>query len=183
MHQESDDRLRLSTRMDAVLVVLLVVCFFAIGGVATYLKARLESDLPIVILALIAVAAVYALYRLRILGYRYTVFYEEPQPQYDPRFDDYIVHEDYPYPVGTLIIERTASAKGTIIEKIDTSEMIAIIPPNAEYKSDVELNCCCHKASKAHSVIFRRDSKTYRLYIKPTDKLVELISGMIEAKD
>ncbi len=181
MYQESDDRISGGKKLDLLLFVLLLVGFFLIGGVATYLRSAFDSPLPIYIFVAVIAVMLYVIYRVRILGYRYTVFYKEPEPEYDPRFDDYMIHEDYPYPIGTIVIERTVSAKGTIVEKFSISEVKAFLKPDEDYSADEELICCSHGRKKAHSLIVERGGKTLRIYIHPSDELAGIITDMLAA--
>lgn len=180
MYQESDDKIKGSARKDTILVIALIAAFFVIGGIFTALKAKYDSDLPIYVFAALAALCVYLVYRIRIVGYRYTVFYKEPEPEYDARFDDYITHEDYPYPVGTFVAERTSSAKGTIIETVSADEMIALLPPGAEYAADGELICSSHKKSASHSLVYKREGRTVRMYIAPSEELIGHINEIME---
>ena len=182
MYQESDDKLHATAISDALLVVLLIAAFFLIGGVATFIKTKFDNDLPIYIFALLCAVCVYIVYRVRILGYRYTVFHKEPEPEYDPRFDDYIKHEDYPYPVGTFVAERTTSAKGSIIDVVDKSQMKALLAPGEEYAgADTEVVCTSRKKAKAWSLVYEKDAKTVRMYISPSEELLGYIRGFMEA--
>lgn len=180
MYQESDDKIKGSARKDTVLIIVLIAAFFVIGGIFTALKAKFDNDLPIYAFAALAALCVYIVYRIRIMGYRYTVFYKEPEPEYDPRFDDYMKHEDYPYPVGTFVAERTSSAKGEIIETVAAADMIALLPPGAEYAADGELICSSHKKSASHSLVYKKEGRTVRMYIAPSEELIGYINGMIE---
>ena len=176
MYQESDDRIKGTSGKDALLVILLIAAFFIIGFIATSIRESFDNNLPIYIFALLCAACVYLIYRLRILGYRYTVFYEPPQAEYDARFDDYITHEDYPYPVGTFVAERTASANGTVIDTIDASEILEILKPGADYReADEVLVCSSHGKKKSHSIVYKRDNRITRMYISPSDELLGYI--------
>ena len=184
MYQESEDKINGSAVSDAVLVIAMIAAFFLIGGFATWLKTVYTNDLPLYIFALLCALCVYIIYRLRILGHRYTVFYEEPQPEYDPRFDDYITHEDHPYPVGTFVAERIVSAKGAVIDTVDKSEMIALLEPGAAYDGAVkEINCSSKRKSRAHSLVYEKDGVTYRMYIAPSEEMKGHINALIESKN
>ncbi|MBO4330612.1 MAG: hypothetical protein J5827_00895 [Oscillospiraceae bacterium] len=184
MYQESDDRIKGSPLKDTILVILLIAAFFVIGFIATGIRASVESNLPIYLFAALCAGCVYLIYRLRILGYRYTVFYEQPQPEYDARFDDYIVHEDYPYPVGTFVAERTTSAKGTIIDVIKANEIIAVLKPGEDYENSAEeIVCCSHGKAKAHSIVYGRDGSVFRMYISPSEELLGYIDRIMREKE
>ena len=118
MYQQSVDRSGGSQKSDLILFIVLIIAFFAVGAVVMYLEKLFDSNVPRYVFIGLVLAAIYAIYRLRIIGFRYTVFYKEPETVYDPRFDDMITHEDYPYPVGTIVFERIVSAKGTTIETL-----------------------------------------------------------------
>lgn len=182
MYQESDDKLRGNKRSDTILFIALIAFFFIGGGLATAMRAKFDSPLPLYAVAVVFAALLYLVYRLRIVGWRYTVFYKEPEPEYDPRFDEEIVHEDYPHPVGTVVIEKTVSAKGEILEVISREELVALLEPGAEYTADEEAVMGPRKKEASSSIIFKRDGKLYRAYFTPTDKFKELVRGLIEEK-
>ncbi|MCR5809228.1 MAG: hypothetical protein K6G56_06655 [Clostridiales bacterium] len=181
MYQESDDKLKGSVKSDTLLFVLLIVFFFFAGTIATVLRAKFDSNAPLYVFALLLAALLILVYKLRIEGYRYTVFYAEPETEYDARFDEYITHEDHPFPVGTIVIERTASAKGEILEVIRKEELVALLDPGAGYAADKELVYAPRKKEKCSSVIFSRDDQTTRLYFTPTEKFKEYVRSFIEA--
>lgn len=183
MYQESDDRIKGTALKDTVLFIILIAAFFVIGGIVTAIKAKLDNNIPIYVFAALAAVCVYLIYRLRIVGYRYTVFYKEPEPEYDPRFDDYITHEDYPYPVGTFVVERTVSAKGEIIDAVSADSIIAFLEPGSEYAGvDEELVCCSHRKAVAHSLVYKKDGRVIRMYICPSDELKGYINTITEGK-
>lgn len=181
MYQESDDKLKGTAKSDVLLFVLLIAFFLFAGSVATMLKAYFNSNAPLYVFALIFAALLYLIYRLRIVGWRYTVFHSEPETEYDPRFDDYITHEDHPYPVGTVVIERTVSAKGEILAVINKDEIVALLDAGAEYASDSETVMGPRSKEKSSSIVFRRDGKLARIYFTPSDKFKEYVRGIIES--
>lgn len=129
MYQQSVDRSGGSQKSDLILFIVLIIAFFAVGAVVMYLEKLFDSNVPRYVFIGLVLAAIYAIYRLRIIGFRYTVFYKEPETVYDPRFDDMITHEDYPYPVGTIVFERIVSAKGTTIETLCGGDIVAVCTP------------------------------------------------------
>lgn len=181
MYQESDDKLKGSVKSDALLFVLLIAFFFLAGTIATVLRAKFDSNAPLYVFALVLGGLLILVYKLRIEGYRYTVFHSEPETEYDPRFDEYITHEDHPYPVGTIVIERTSSAKGEILEVIKKEELKALLEPGASFTADREIVYAPRAKEKCSSVVFEREGKTARLYFTPTDKFKEYVKAIIEA--
>lgn len=184
MYQESDDKIKGSPLKDTILIILLIAAFFAIGAVAAKLRSGFENDLPIYIFGILCAACVYLVYRLRVVGWRYTVFHEPPQTEYDARFDDYIRHEDYPYPVGTFVVERTVSAKGEILAAIDKADMVCLLAPGESYGDivDDEYKYCSHSKSKAHSLIYNDGNRVARLYFSPSPELIAYINKLIRSK-
>ncbi|MBO6061113.1 MAG: hypothetical protein J6P98_03225, partial [Clostridia bacterium] len=71
MFQESDDKLKGTARSDTAIFIALIAAFFLIGGVATALKTRFDSPLPIYAAAAIFAVLIYLIYKLRIVGWRY----------------------------------------------------------------------------------------------------------------
>lgn len=179
MFQESDDKLKGTARSDTAIFIALIAAFFLIGGVATALKTRFDSPLPIYAAAAIFAGLIYLIYKLRIVGWRYTVFYKEPEPEYDPRFDEEIIHEDYPYPVGTVVIEKTVSAKGEILAVIKREELVALLEPGESFEADEEAVLGPRKREVSSSIVFRREGKLYRAFFTPSDQFKELVRGLI----
>lgn len=181
MHQESVDKLKGTAKSDTVLFVILILFFVFAGAIATFLKTKFGSNIPLYVFAALLGGLMVLIYRLRIVGFRYTVFYKAPEPEYDARFDDYITHEDYPYPLGTIVIERTSSAKGQILEVIKKEELIRVLEPGAEYEADVVLLCSPKKQENSRSLIFRRDKKVYRLYLDASDEFKKYAESILES--
>lgn len=157
MYQQSVDRSHGSAKSDLVLFIVLIAAFFTVGAIAVMLENHFDSRIPRYVFIVLVLAALYLVYRLRLVGYRYTVFYETPKAVYDERFGEEIVHEDYPYPVGTLVFERIVSAKGTIIFTIDRKDIEAFLASGENYDEPVEreYDLSCTKREKARRLIFR----------------------------
>ena len=143
MFQESVDRSHGSSRSDLLLFLVLIAAFFTVGAVVFALENKFGSSVPRYFFIAAVLAALYLVYRLRIVGYRYTIFYEAPKPVYDARFDDMMLHEDYPYPVGTVVFERIVSAKGSVLYAIDRKDIECVLKPGeerAELSPDATVN-------------------------------------------
>lgn len=137
MHVSTEcGQIRRIAKSDLILFIVLIIAFFAVGAVVMYLEKLFDSNVPRYVFIGLVLAAIYAIYRLRIIGFRYTVFYKEPETVYDPRFDDMITHEDYPYPVGTIVFERIVSAKGTTIETLCGGDVVAVCAPGGRYSGE-----------------------------------------------
>ena len=175
MFQLSVDRSHGNSKFDLFLFISLIVLFFGGGAIMLALEKALASSIPRYVFFACALAVLFVIYRVRIVGYRYTVFYEAPKPVYDPRFDDMMLHEDYPYPVGTLVFERIVSAKGTILFTVDRSEIVALALPGeaaGDFTEDQSLNLACQKEQESHSLYFRKDGKLIRLYFAPDEEFL-----------
>lgn len=175
MYQQSVDRSHGSSKSDLILLIGLIVAFFAIGAVVFVLESNLGSKLPRYIFIALALIALYLIYRLRLVGYRYTVFFKEPEPVYDPRFDDMMLHEDYPYPVGTVVFERIVSAKGSVLLTVDKSNIVALTAPNCappagEVSRTVDFSCT--KRDKAYSLYFNYEGGLARVLFAPDDEFL-----------
>lgn len=179
MYQESDDKLKGSSKTDTFIFIALVVFFLIAGTVATVLRSKLSTDIPLYALAALFGGLLYLVYRLRIVGWRYTVFYKEPETEYDPRFDEYITHEDHPYPVGTLVFEKTVSAKGQIMEVVKKEELKALLEPGEEYAADSERVLGPRKKELSSSVVFERDGKVCRIYFTPSEEYKGYVRGIL----
>ena len=182
MYQESDDKLKGTSRSDTVIFVALVAFFFIAGALATLMRSKLDSNIPLYVVAAVFGGLLYLVYRLRIVGWRYTVFHSEPETEYDPRFDEYITHEDHPYPVGTVVIERTVSAKGEIKALIYKDELVAILEPGEEFAVDEEAVLGPRRKDSSSSIVFRRNDKLYRAYFTPSDQFKKYVRDIIAAE-
>lgn len=182
MYQESDDKLKGSKLTDTVLFIALIAFFFIAGGLATAMRAKFDTPLPLYAVAIVFAGLIYLVYRLRIVGWRYTVFYKEPEPEYDPRFGEEIIHEDYPYPVGTVVIEKTVSAKGEILAVIKREELEALLEPGEQYNADQEAVLGPKKKEASSSVVFSRDGKTYRAYFTPSAEFKNYVRELMSTK-
>lgn len=178
MYQQSVDRSGGSQKSDLILFIVLIIAFFAVGAVVMYLEKLFDSNVPRYVFIGLVLAAIYAIYRLRIIGFRYTVFYKEPETVYDPRFDDMITHEDYPYPVGTIVFERIVSAKGTTIETLCGGDIVAVCAPGGEYSGENassiinSANVSCKKAEKAYSVVYKKGDALHRIFFNPDEEFL-----------
>lgn len=177
MYQQSVDRSGGSQKSDLVLFIVLIVAFFTVGAVALFLEKQFGSMLPRYVFIGIVLAGIYAIYRLRLVGFRYTVFYKEPEAVYDPRFDEMIMHEDYPYPVGTIVFERIVSAKGTTLETLNGSDIVAICAPGSVYPAagaavEEAANVSCKKPEKAYSVVFKKGEELKHIFFSPDDEFL-----------
>lgn len=185
MFQQSVDRSRGTAKSDLWLFIALVAGFFAIGSVVVYLGKLFSSSIPRYVFIGIVLAALYLIYRLRLIGYRYTIFYKEAEPVYDPRFDDMIMHEDYQYPVGTIVFERIVSAKGNILLTIDKKDIIALVAPGEAFSPEGAVahsaDYSCTKIEKAHSLYFMRSGELCRVLFAPDAEFLNCFKQMNEA--
>ena len=180
MHQESTDKMKGSAFSDTVLFIILIAFFFLAGSAATFLKMKFGSNIPLYVFAVVLGALMVLIYKLRLTGYRYTVFYKAPEPEFDERFNDYITHEDYPYPVGTVVVESISSAKGKVLEVINRDELVEILEPGAEFSPDEELDYSPVSVKKSRSLVFKRGGKTVRMYLNATDEFKKYVETVLE---
>jgi hypothetical protein len=187
MFQESVDRSHGSSKFDLFLFLILVAAFFGIGAVVLLLESSIHSTIPRYVFIALVLVCVYLVYRYRLIGYRYTVFFEEPKPVYDPRFDDMMIHEDYPYPVGTVVFERIVSAKGVILLTVDKSEIEKILKPGEEPSNasvdGATNNIACRKNAKAHCMYYRKDGKLNRLYFDPSNEFLGYLDRIMNTEE
>ena len=184
MFQQSVDRSHGTARSDLWLFIWLVFGFFAVGAAVLCLETLFSSTIPRYVFIGIALAALYLIYRLRLVGYRYTLFYKEAEPVYDPRFDDMMLHEDYQYPVGTIVFERIVSAKGAIILTVCKNDIIALKAPNEAFAPDAVIvhsaDYSCTKSEKAHSLYFHKDGEVCRVLFAPDEEFLDCYKQMMD---
>ncbi len=186
MFQESVDRSHGSSKSDLILFLVLIAAFFTVGAIVFWLENKFGSSIPRYVFIAAVLAALYLVYRLRIVGYRYTVFYEAPKPVYDARFDDMMLHEDYPYPVGTVVFERIVSAKGTVLLTVDRSEIECLLKPGETSPGpspDAVYNLACRKAEQAHSLFFRKDGRLVLVLFDPSEEFLGYVGRIMAGSD
>lgn len=186
MYQQSVDRSGNSSKADLLLFFGLVVLFFVFGAIVLYLENVFSSTTPRYIFIAIILAAIYMIYRVRLIGFRYTVFYKELEPVYDPRFDAMTVQESYPYPVGTVIFERIVSAKGTFLLITTSDDIVELCAPGELPKTTEPirdaLNCSIKKVENSYSLIYKQDGILSRLYFNPDDEFIAHLTQLLERK-
>lgn len=184
MFQQSVDRSRGTAKSDLMLFIWLVIGFFAVGAVVLYLEKLFSSSVPRYLFIALALGALYLIYRLRLVGFRYTIFYKEAEPVYDPRFDDIILHEDYQYPVGTIVFERIVSAKGSTILTVDQKNIVALTTPGGSGAPAAEIShsadYSCTKSEKAYSLYFKKDGALCRVLFAPDAEFLKCYREMLE---
>lgn len=182
MYQQSVDKASMSRKGDAWLFAGLVVLFFIIGAAVLALEKVFDSLVPRYIFVAIMLVVICVIYRMRMLGYRYTIFYEDLEPVYDPRFDAMTVQTSYPYPTGTLIFERISGAKGTILLKLNIDDIEGLFAPG-ENIADIE-KCgssfflSVKKMENAHSLIYMDNGKRMRLFFDPDSEFINHFNSL-----
>lgn len=181
MYQQSVDKANLSAKKDLFFFIILVVTFFICGAIMLYLENVLSSSIPRYVFIAAILAGIYIFYRLRLIGFRYTVFYKELEPVYDPRFDAVKPVESYPYPVGTLIFERIVSAKGTIIKRVDIRDVISFDKYDRDSKYEIKHVYCLtsRKDAEAYSLIFHDGEKESMIIFSPDSEFVQHVNDLI----
>lgn len=182
MYQQSIDRANLSAKKDLVIFIVLVLIFFLSASVMMYMENKLDSMIPRYVFIGIICIGLYLFYRLRLIGYRYTIFYKEPELKEDIRFDMAMKAEAaYPYPVGTIIIERTVSAKGAILAQIDVREIEKMEKIEAETVTDSKsINAYIGKGVEAYKLTYTHDGKRSSVIFTPNEEFLTHINEAIE---
>lgn len=182
MYQQSTDKANLSAKKDLMIFIGLVLVFFLSASVMMYMENKLDSMIPRYVFIGIICAGLYLFYRFRLIGYRYTIFYKEPELKEDIRFDMAMKAEaEYPYPVGTIIIERTVSAKGTILAQIDVKEIETI--EKVESKTMTEgksINAYIGKAENTYKLTYIHDGKRNSVIFTPDEEFLAHVNEAIE---
>lgn len=181
MYQQSVDKASLSAKKDLLFFIILVVTFFVCGAFMLYLENVLNSRIPRYVFIAAILIGIYIFYRLRLIGFRYTVFYKELEPVYDPRFDANKPVESYPYPVGTLIFERIVSAKGTIIKKVDVRDIISFKKNEQNSKPETKsvYYLTAGKNAEAYSLVFYDGEKESTIIFSPDSEFVQHLNELI----
>lgn len=176
MYQQSVDKSKMSKNGDALLFAGLVILFFVIGGTVLALEKVFNSFIPRYIFVTVVLIAIFIIYRIRMVGYRYTIFYKDLEPVYDPRFDAMTVQTSYPYPTGTLIFERISGAKGTILLKLNIDDIEGLFAPIEAEKAagDCETShiLCAGKTQNAYSLVYTEHGKRMRLLFDPDNEFI-----------
>ncbi len=184
MYQQSVDRSGGSSKKDLLLFGLLILLFFLLGSVMLYLENTFKSMIPRYVFIGMVLVGLYLIYRLRLIGYRYTVFFKETDPIYEPRLDASGPIES-PYPVGTVIFERIISAKGTILLTLNVSDIIGIERcenESAPVKKDV-LNVCAGKKLDKYLISYRKGGTTAFVLFNPDAEFLAHLHEAMEAEN
>lgn len=180
MYQQSVDRADGSSKKDLMLFVLLIVVFFLLGSVMLYIENISQSLIPRYVFIGCVLLALYLLYRFRLVGYRYTVFYKELDPIYEPKLDPTKPIES-PYPIGTVIFERIVSAKGTILVTLSAKDIISIEPCGINTINDQPdiLNVCVGKKRERYLLTYRKNDLQACILFSPNEEfLIHLDEAM-----
>lgn len=184
MYQQSVDRAGGSTKNDLLLFGLLILLFFLLGSIMLYLENTFKSMIPRYVFIGLVLTGLYLIYRLRLIGYRYTVFFRETDPIYEPKLDATVPIES-PYPVGTVIFERIISAKGTILLTLNVSDIIGIEKyenESAPIKKDV-LNVCAGKKLDKYLISYRKGGTTAFVLFNPDAEFITHLHEAMEAEN
>lgn len=181
MYQQSTDRANLSAKKDLIIFIGLVLVFFLSASVMMYMENRSGSMIPRYVFIGIICVGLYLFYRFRLIGYRYTIFYKEPEIKEDIRFDVAVKAEAaYPYPVGTIIIERTVSAKGTILAQIDVKEIETMEKVEGEsLTADKSIKAYTGKIKGAYKLTYNHDGKKNSVIFTPDEEFLTHINEAI----
>lgn len=158
-------------------VDLLLVVFFVLVAVFMRPIIDLLSSVPApfggilkILMMLFFVGICYFFYAFRLCSYRYTVIHSERKEDEPDQFGN---KADWPWPVGTVVVERMVSDKGRIIDEIAPDELTAFIRPE-------ETNAYF----AAHSDVRRRSLRSERYcrpFLKKTSYLIYRRYGSLRA--
>lgn len=187
MYQQDQGK-KPSALIDFLLVVALIGTMIAIGYAMNALGGVLDRTLVNILFVAIVVLACLLVYNRRLSAFRYTLFYEEPEPYEDPAYGG-IVTPKLACPIGTLIVQKGIADKGKVLETVYLDDMEELIPPNGSSTISVgegvkvkTLILTKGKAETAHTLVFTRDGAVYRLLFHPDEKLAGLLDALIKTR-
>ncbi len=187
MYQQDQGK-KPSALIDFLLVAALIGAMIAIGYVMNALGDVLDRTLVNILFIAIVVLACVLVYNRRLSAFRYTLFYEEPEPYEDPAYGG-IVTPEPAYPIGTLIVQKGIADKGKVLETVYLDDIEELIPPNGptaisagEGVKVKTLKLTKGKAETAHTLVFTRDDAVYRLLFHPDEKLAGLLDALIKTR-
>ncbi len=187
MYQQDQGK-KPSALIDFLLVVALIGAMIAIGYAMNALGSILDGTLVNILFVAIVVLACLLVYNRRLSAFRYTLFYEEPEPYEDPAYGG-IVTPKLAYPIGTLIVQKGIADKGKVLETVYLDDMEELIRPNGPAAISVgegvkvkTLKLTRGKSETAHTLVFTRDDVVYRLQFHPDEKLTGLLSALINTR-
>lgn len=184
MYQQSVDRTGGVPKKDLLLFVLLILLFFLLGSIMLYLENTFKTMIPRYVFIGLVLSGLYLIYRLRLVGYRYTIFYEETDPIYEPRLNAAGPIES-PYPVGTVIFEHIISAKGTILLTLNVSDIIKIEKyENADLSAKMDmLNVCAGKKLDKYLISYQKSDTTAFVLFNPDAEFLTHLHEAMEAEN
>lgn len=183
MLQESQEK-RATRALDLLLAVALILLVLFVGAISRAAALYAQQGIVKLVLFSAFVIAGGLFYTKRLLSYRYTYFYEEPEPG-----------SEYPFPIGTLLFEQMVGDRAQTCEVIDADEMIALLAPAQGCASIGYISLASDgkpphvrkrqmttgPRHKAHALLFCRQGKYYFLYFNPSPQMARLLGDAIAA--
>ncbi|HWR20160.1 MAG TPA: hypothetical protein VN608_11105 [Clostridia bacterium] len=116
--------------------------------------------------------AVYFIYKRRIVSYRYTLYVNDGEDR----------------PKGTFLVDRMVADKGREALVLMSENLVAFIEPGSTWgistKGDTKQRIhkkklSIHSVKTAHTLVYEKNGKLYKLRIHPSKKLARLLKETV----
>lgn len=193
MYQYHTQEGKSSSASDLLLVVFFVAVAFGMRPIVDLLSAVPAPFGGILKIALVVlfVGICYFFYAFRLCSYRYTVIHS---PRRDDEPDRYGNKAEWPWPVGTVVVEKMVANKGSIIEEITPDELTGFIragEADAFFAAHPEINRDALRAErytrpfekKRSYLIFRRNDALRAAAFCPDETFAEHLETLLRIKE
>ena len=112
--------------------------------------------------------ALYFIYTRRIVSYRYTLYVNDGEDR----------------PKGTFLVDRMVADKGREALVLMSENLVAFIEPGSTWGSDTKQRIhkkklSIHSVKTAHTLVYEKNGKLYKLRIHPSKKLARLLKETV----
>lgn len=183
MIQEIYQSEKSTPKRDLLLVFVLLVLFIMARYISVGLRALPYGGLWQLLAFALLLSFVYYIYKTRLISFRYTLFVDAYDKEKSEAYGEEV---PYPYPPGTLLIERMSGSRGRLMEAVAAEEMAAFCVPGDENAPAVEKKRELHLSSqpkkRARQLCYRRGGEMYRLYFSPSDAMAARLEAILGEK-
>lgn len=182
MYQQSCENKKGSSTVDVILIIALIAVIILIRRLVD-LAATLPNPFNYIgqaAIVIVAVALCYLLYTRRITHFRYSIIYKQVGEGEENIFGQ---QQPYPWPEGTVLIERMVAEKGKLLEKIDPDELVELSAPGEAPKERVPSldmnNFTGGKRDEARILVYRRRGKLCGARLSPDETMAGYIAEAV----
>ncbi|MDO5112656.1 MAG: hypothetical protein Q4E65_10155 [Clostridia bacterium] len=183
MLQERLDNDKSTPKSDLILVIALLFLIIFARYILVLLRSLPYGGMWQLLILAGLIYAAYMVYKKRLIGYRYTLTYEEPAAD---DLDAFGERRSNPYPLGSFLVERMVADKGKVYEAVSADEYIALLAPGEAAqalpadKKIKTLYLTIMPRATAHTLLFQRENTVYKLLFSPSAKFADTFQTMLK---